>query len=192
MKKEKIGFFGGCFNPPTNTHIDLANKLIKNEIIERVIFVPVGNYYQKQNLASAEDRYNMLKIATDGYTNLGVEDIDVNSQDKLYAVDTFKLIENKYPDKDIYFIMGADNFQKMPLWKNYNEIIKKYKFVVIERLKYSEVNNTNNNIIYYKTNPTVDISSTQIRNMIACNKDTNQLLNKNVIEYIKNKKLYLT
>ena len=29
MKKEKIGFFGGCFNPPTNTHIDLANKLIK-------------------------------------------------------------------------------------------------------------------------------------------------------------------
>ena len=134
----------------------------------------------------------MLKIATDGYTNLGVEDIDVNSQDKLYAVDTFKLIENKYPDKDIYFIMGADNFQKMPLWKNYNEIIKKYKFVVIERLKYSEVNNTNNNIIYYKTNPTVDISSTQIRNMIACNKDINQLLNKNVIEYIKNKKLYLT
>ena len=57
MKKEKIGFFGGCFNPPTNTHIDLANKLIKNGIIEKVIFVPVGNYYQKQNLASAEDRY---------------------------------------------------------------------------------------------------------------------------------------
>ena len=70
--------------------------------------------------------------------------------------------------------------------------MKKYKFIVIERLKYNKCDNFNKNIIYYKTNPTEDISSTQIRNMIACNKEIKQWLNDEVINYIKQKKLYLT
>ena len=62
IELKKIGFFGGCFNPPTKVHINLANALIKSGLVDKVIFVPVGDYYNKQNLVSANHRYNMLKL----------------------------------------------------------------------------------------------------------------------------------
>ncbi len=58
----KIGFFGGCFNPPTNAHINLAQRALKECGLDKVIFVPVGNFYEKKELISGHHRYNMLKI----------------------------------------------------------------------------------------------------------------------------------
>ena len=171
MKKEKIGFFGGSFNPPTNMHIHLATKLIEDNLIEKLIFVPVGDYYKKQNLAPAIDRHNMLKIACKGFENLMVDNIASSHENMLYATDTFELIANKYKDADIYFIMGSDNFKKMPSWKNYEEIIKKYKFIVIERPNYEETTSLEN-VITYKIEQPEDMSSTKIRNMLKQGKDT--------------------
>lgn len=59
----RIGFFGGSFNPPTNAHITLAKSAIKICNLEKVIFVPVGDFYEKKDLISGIHRYNMLKIA---------------------------------------------------------------------------------------------------------------------------------
>ncbi len=56
----KIGFFGGSFNPPTNAHICLAQKAIKECGLDKVIFVPMNDYYRKNNLAS---RYAPSKYA---------------------------------------------------------------------------------------------------------------------------------
>ncbi len=59
----KIGFFGGCFNPPTNAHVNLAKKVLDECNLNRVVFVPVGDFYGKKELAPEKHRYNMLKIA---------------------------------------------------------------------------------------------------------------------------------
>ncbi len=59
----RIGFFGGCFNPPTNAHINLAKKALKECNLDKVIFVTVGDFYDKKELVPGKDRYNMLKIA---------------------------------------------------------------------------------------------------------------------------------
>ena len=67
---KKVGFFGGCFNPPTNIHMELANKLIKEGKLDKVIFVPVNDYYNKENLEKAKHRYNMLKLATKNYKDI--------------------------------------------------------------------------------------------------------------------------
>ncbi len=190
MKKEKIGFFGGCFNPPTNVHIQLANNLIDNKILDKVIFVPVGDYYEKKNLVPAIHRFRMLQIACNGNSKLKIEDIASIHKDKLYATDTFKLIFNKYNKiADMYLIMGSDNFQKMPTWKNYQEIISNYKFIVIERLKHEGINNLSN-VIYVKSGQTEDISSTCIRNKLQRDEDVSSYLNMEVIEYIKKNNLY--
>lgn len=190
----KVGFFGGCFNPPTNVHINLANNLIEDGLLDKVIFVPVGDYYDKIDLVSAQDRYNMLKIACSKYKNIEVDDIACSHKEKLFAVDTFKLIYDKYNKiYDIYFIMGSDNFEKIPLWKDYKELITKYKFVVIERLKHKEVENSNN-VITYKNNLLEQDSrmpSTRIRNMIKMRQDVKDYINLDVLDYIEEHKLYL-
>lgn len=187
---KKVGFFGGCFNPPTNTHIKLAEDLIKAGILDKVIFVPVGDYYQKQNLVSATHRYNMLKIACQGHENLEVENIASLHKQKLYATDTFKMLYDKYNQNvEMYMIMGSDNFEKMPTWKNYEELINKYKIVVIERLKHENTCELEN-VIYYKSNQTEDISSTCIRNKLQRGEDVSKYIAPEVLEYIQENKLY--
>lgn len=191
MKKEKIGFFGGCFNPPINTHINLANNLIEANIVDKVIFVPVGDYYQKQNLVTAIHRYNMLKLACSNYKNLEVENIASTHKEKLFAKDTFKLLYEKYhKNTDIYLIMGSDNFEKMPKWKNYDNIIKKYKFIVLERLKYETTSNLEN-VLYFRNKQIEDISSTAIRNKLKSKEDVSNWINKDVLKYIHENKLYI-
>ncbi len=171
MQKLKVGFFGGSFNPPTNVHINLANELITKRVLDKVIFVPVGDYYQKQDLIPAIHRYNMLKIACKGVESLEVENIACIHHDKLFATDTFELIYKKYHKEiEIYFIMGSDNFKKMPSWKNYEEIKDKYKYIVLDR--------------------TEDISSTDIRNKIKQGEDVSGYINAEILEYIKENKLY--
>ncbi|MDO5555507.1 MAG: nicotinate (nicotinamide) nucleotide adenylyltransferase [Clostridia bacterium] len=171
---EKIGFFGGCFNPPTNVHIQIANKLIKQEKLDKVIFVPVNDYYKKQNLLEAKHRYNMLKLATKNYFNLKVDDIEIKENRQLYAIDAFRIIKNsEYGNKcDIYFIMGSDNFKNMPNWKNYDKIKNKYKYIVIERDEKC-------------------ITSTQIRKMLQTRKiEVRKYLCEKVYEYIIKNELY--
>jgi len=55
----KIGFFGGSFNPPTNAHIALAQKAIKECMLDKVVFVPMNDYYRKKELVSrrAQNKY---------------------------------------------------------------------------------------------------------------------------------------
>ena len=191
MNKEKIGFFGGCFNPPINTHINIAKNLLQNNIVDKVIFVPVGDYYKKQNLISAIHRYNMLKLLCENYEKIEVEDIASTHKGTLYATDTFELIQKKYSSyTDIYFIMGSDNFIKMPSWKNYEEIIKKYKFIVIERLKHETSCNLTN-VICFNNKQVEDISSTVIRHKLQNGEDVTKWINEKVLLYIQKNNLYI-
>ena len=63
MQKKAIAIFGGSFNPPLNSHSDLAKDVINNfKEVEKIIFVPVSTKYNKQNLVEDKHRYNMLKL----------------------------------------------------------------------------------------------------------------------------------
>lgn len=174
---ERIGFFGGCFNPPTNIHISIANNLIEQKKLDRIVFVPVNDYYKKKELVEAKHRYNMLKLATKKYDKLEVDDIEIKQDRQLFAVDAFEVIHNsdfaKETNKDnIFLIMGSDNYNKMPLWKDYNKIKDKYNYIVIDRDE-------------------EQISSTKIREMIK-NDDKNvvKYIPKEVYNYIIKNELY--
>ena len=174
-KMSKIGFFGGCFNPPNNLHIDIANKLIEEKKLDKVIFVPVNDFYNKAGLIHSKYRIEMLKLAIKGFNNLKVDDIEIKENRVLFAVDAFELMKkSKFANKEdeIYFIMGSDNYNKMPLWKDYEKIKDKYKYIVIDRNK-------------------KDITSTEIRKMISENDESvKKFLNKDVYEYIIKNNLY--
>ena len=69
----KIGFFGGSFNPPSYVHIELAKALINEYNLDKVIFVPVGDYYEKASLISSNHRYNMLMLAIEDEEKLEID-----------------------------------------------------------------------------------------------------------------------
>ena len=188
----RIGFFGGCFNPISNIHIDLAKKILVSYGLDKVVFVPVGDYYSKEGLISADHRLKMLKLATEDEPKIEVEDALVNSKDVLYAIDAFELLDNRYSNHEKFFIMGSDNYRTMPIWKRYERLISDYNIIVIERQRKELRANNRDNVFEYIPERVYEINSTQIREMIKNNneKEAKELLNEKVYKYIQDNNLY--
>ena len=190
----KIGIFGGCFNPPHRMHKDIAINLLKNNYLDKVIYVPTGNFYQKCNLISDIDRYNMLKIMLKDVQNVEVSNYEFGNFK--YTYQTLNHFKEKYPSCDIYFICGSDNLKEIDEWKECEYILTNFKLLVIKRndddiknliIKYSQYKN---NIIIANI-PINNISSTFIRNKLKDeNFDYDSFIDKNVLKYIKCRKLY--
>jgi len=189
---EKIGFYGGCFNPPTRAHIQLAIKVLQNYKLDKIFFVPVGNAYNKKELADEQHRYNMLKIAIQNEPNLEILDIELNQNKNFKAIDVFKLINNKFKNSQNYFIMGADNFQKIENWKDYQTLISEFNYIVLSRENIGINKNKNKNVHYFKKCQ-IDCSSTQVREYIKQSniQSLQEYIDNNVLNYIMNNQLYL-
>lgn len=196
----KIGFFGGSFNPPTNAHIGFAKQIVKECNLDKLIFVPIGDFYNKQDLVEFKHRYNMLKTICHSHKNLEVSNIEENNQIKTYAIDIFKIMEEKYKNDNLYFIMGSDNLKNITTWNRYNELVKNYKYIILERQKndFNQIIEKNtdikNNLANFKVvlnENYINISSSVVREKIKNNKDVSKLIPIEIEEYIRKNKLYM-
>ncbi|MCI8961987.1 MAG: nicotinate (nicotinamide) nucleotide adenylyltransferase [Clostridia bacterium] len=196
----KIGFYGGSFNPPTKAHIELAKKVIKECSLDKVIFVPVGDLYEKEGMAKAIHRYNMLEIASNREVNLQVSDIEIRETKNYKTIEIFEILKNEYRKEEIYFIMGADNLQKLPFWHESNKLVSDYNYIILDRgltktkdiiennelLKKNEKRFTIiSNIEFY------DCSSTTIREQIKKGENPENL-DDGVYSYIRENNIYST
>ena len=188
----KIGIFGGAFNPPHKMHKEIAIQLLDKNYLDKVIYVPTGNNYNKPGLLDGKDRVNMLNILIKDYKDK-IEVSDFEVQGRLYTINTLKYFKEIYPKDEIYFICGTDNLNEFDTWRKYEYILKNYKLLVIKRnddnvdsiLKmYSK---HAQNIILANIDMQV-ISSTIIRKELLENgftENLNRYLDEEVIEYLK-------
>lgn len=190
----RIGIFGGSFNPPHNMHENIAHYLKKNNVLDKIIFVPTGSKYKyKNNLLPDKDRYNMVKFITDDYDYLDVSDYEFK-EEVVYTCETLKHFKEHYPSDEIYFICGLDNLSYIDSWKNPEYILNNFKILVIKR-NTDDLSIVLNKLDKYKDNIIVvdmeedSISSTIIRENFY-KKDMSVYLNKNVVKYIKDNNLY--
>lgn len=182
----KIGIFGGSFNPPHNMHKRIATELIEKEYINKVIYVPTGDKYEKKDLASAQDRYNMVNLMIEDNPNLFISDYEIKNKGTC-TYQTLDYFNSLYPNDEIYFICGSDNLKEINTWDNYKYILDKYKLLVIKRND-DKLNNYKNVI---KTDIKMsNLSSTKIREKLKCN-CSDCKINKRVLKYIKENDLYI-
>lgn len=187
----KFGFFGGSFNPPTYAHLKIAEKSLKLYGLDKVFFVPVGNYYSKPGLLDELHRYNMIKIMCEDESNIEVEDIELNMDKKITTIEAFRKINDKYKNSENYFIMGADNFKLLPTWKEADEILANYNLIVFSR---GEINlkSERKNVNMVSLSEYENCSSGIVRNLIENNKldDIIKYTKCGVLKYIKENNLY--
>ncbi len=201
MKNNNILIYGGSFNPPIKSHIQLAKQVMnKIDSLEKLIFVPVSTKYQKKGLAEDMHRYSMLKIICDKEKYMEVSDIEMKSKKQLYTIETLDYFKKTYKEYNIFFIMGTDNLREFINWKKPDEILKKYKLIVLERDNDSIEEIIENNkllkenresIIKIEGINRINLSSTIIREIIKKGEQVEEFIDKDVLKYIKDNKLYM-
>ena len=199
--KKSIVVFGGSFNPPHNSHFSTAQQVLNQyEEVEKVVFIPVNKKYEKDGLEENIHRYNMLKLVIEKNNNFILSDIDMNGSRSLYTIETLEEIKKQFPDKEIWFLIGSDNLKELHTWKRAEELVSKYKILVMERNedKIEEIIEQNELLKSYRENIRKieegirsNFSSTYIRSEIKKQKSVRYLMPDEVYEYIKTNNLYI-
>lgn len=198
--KKSIVIFGGSFNPPLNSHFSIAQQVLNQfEEVEKIVFIPVNKKYPKDGLLDNEHRYNMLKLVANKNSNFIVSDIDMHGDKSLHTIETLEEMQKQFPDKEMWFLIGSDNLKELYTWNRPEELVSKYKILVMEREndKMKEIIEKHELLFKHKENfmklneeIRSNYSSTYVRTQIKEGKSVRYLLPDEVYEYILKNKLY--
>lgn len=130
---KRLGFFGGCFNPPTIAHIELIEEAIKEYNLDKVYFVPMGDHYPKKGLIEAYHRIKMLELVLKD--NMDILCTSVYYPYSMTAAECFRQIEEEFPDSENFYIMGSDNFAGIESWPNYEYLMSNFKYIILDRTR---------------------------------------------------------
>ncbi len=200
---EKIGIFGGCFNPPHMGHIRAAQAAAEELGLSRVLLIPAGQAPHKQlpdGSPTAEQRLEMLRLAVEGDPCLQASDLELTRQGTSYTWETVRQLRGLYPRAEFTLLLGSDMFLTVEHWKNADEILKQAGLAVLSRggrqeresiRQVSEQLAARGVSVTVVQNPVTEISSTQLRRLLAfgCGEE---FLTPAVAAYIREQGLYHT
>ena len=195
---ERIGVFGGTFDPVHTEHINLIRSAVKELSLDRLFVTPTFSPPHKEGVyASAEDRGKMLSLALKGVKKAEVSDFELENGGKSYSYITAEHFKSLYPTAELYFIVGGDMLGSFKTWKNPERILAAATLVAAKRQ--GETYSTDIKEDFYKTFKkdfiTIDfnggdVSSTEIRTKVALGLSVFGLVPEKVAEYIEKEKLY--
>lgn len=211
----KIGIFGGSFNPPHNGHVNSLTTVQKKMGFDKIHIIPNSQNPLKvpTETAADEHRLKMAQLAFATYGNaFYIDDIELKRGGKSYTIDTIKELRKTYESKDLYLILGADNFETLNEWKDYKKILSEVNIVVTTRPGYQipetesefpsylsglvaesdfgAVELTTGRSIEFLTLQDLDIASSELRKKLRVGRPVDKFLPLAVESYIKEHKLY--
>ncbi|HEK9982502.1 TPA: nicotinate-nucleotide adenylyltransferase [Streptococcus equi subsp. zooepidemicus] len=187
--RKQVGILGGNFNPVHNAHLVVADQVRQQLGLDQVLLMPEFKppHVDHKETIDEKHRLRMLELAIQETEGLAIEEIELTRQGISYTYDTMKLLIEKNPDVDYYFIIGADMVDYLPKWHRIDELIHMVQFVGVQRPKYKA--GTSYPVIWVDV-PLLDISSSMIRDFIQNDRQPNHLLPKAVLDYINKEGLY--
>ena len=187
----KIGVYVGSFNPPHKGHIKIVNHLLNKNYLDKIIIIPTGNYWDKNNLVDIMHRINMLKFYEK--ENIIIDDKNNNLE---YTYQVLEELSKEYKKENLYLIIGADNIINFDKWKNYKELLN-YNLIIFNRNNinienYLEKLNKKDKYQIINDLESINISSTMIRNKVKNNdySNLNKYIDEDILSYIKSINLY--
>ncbi len=189
----------------------MAEKLF----LEKVYFVPAREPPHKDPttiVASAEDRLKMLEMAVEENPLFQISQVELDREGPSYTIDTLMHFYRRF-DKKVYFITGIDTIVEVPAWHRFPEHFNYCIMVTaprpgcvpddfherLEKLYHSEkgfevsrheIGYYGNRAVLFLNVKTIDVSATEIREMLRAGESIRYLVPENVHKYIMQKKLY--
>lgn len=197
---KKYGIFGGSFNPIHYGHLMICEYIKEEMDLDKVIFIPTGNPPHKEIDVSAEDRYQMVKLAIASNPYFEISDIETTRVKLSYTVDTIKELKKTYKEEKLYFLIGLDSLFQLKTWKKIKDLSREIEFVVAQRPGYLDEENIKREVEFLKESygtkitliktPLYEISSTDLRQRIKEGKSLRYLIPEKVIDYIEESDFY--
>ncbi len=138
MKKKRVGLFGGTFNPVHLGHLRAAEIVQEKFSLDEVLFVPsyIPPHKDTSDVVSPSHRLKMVELTLRSYSHFVPSSIEIDAMGKSYSIITLNRIKKLYPEALIFFILGIDAFLEIDTWKDYEHVLKRCFFVVINRPGY--------------------------------------------------------
>ena len=185
-----VGILGGTFDPPHQAHREISTRALEQYSLDKIIFVPSKNPWQKSVTTDFTDRYNMTNLLVKNDTNFEVSDVELYNENNTYTVDTLQKIS--IPKNELFFILGADVAVEIKTWNRYKELEQLTNFLIAPRDHINQ--NTLRNVFPFEykliKGEELDISSSKIQIKFEDGTDVNSLIPTDVLDYIREKKLY--
>jgi nicotinate-nucleotide adenylyltransferase len=196
----KVGVFGGTFDPIHQGHMVIAEQVMDEVNLSRVVFVPGGIPPHKEASsvrASAEDRFDMVEAAVAGNGRFSVDRVEVDAGRPMHTVETGGILKQREAANDWYFITGADEVSNLLTWKDPDRLLEEVVMVAatrpgydLSKLYHLEAGLRNFDRIFPIECTRVDISATGIRRRILQGKSVRYLVPEGVYEIIRVRGLY--
>lgn len=131
----KIGIYGGTFNPVHLGHIHLLREVKSQCGLDKILVMPdrVPPHKTASDLASGEDRAEMLRLATAGMENVSVSEMELEKEGRSYTYLTLRELKRRYPEDQLFLIMGADMLLTFSQWRNWQEILQNAHLIAAAR-----------------------------------------------------------
>ncbi len=197
----KLGILGGSFDPVHNGHLLMAQYGLEQLGLDRVIFLPAfyPPHKLENKLSSFEHRIKMLELSFDDCEDFEVSTLESMRSGPSYTYDSLQLFTKKYPNAELYFLIGADSLMSLERWYRGEDLLKEFSFAVAPRPGKSReeimliIDRLKENYgakIYLLNSPYVEISSTLIRSRRKVDKSIRYHLPEAVEAYIYEEMLY--
>lgn len=192
----KIGLYFGTFNPVHIGHIVIANHLVQYTDLDEVwmVVTPHNPLKKKKGLLEDFHRLHMVNLATADYYHIRPSDIEFTLPQPNYTTNTMAYLHERFPKHEFALIMGEDNLDSLPKWKNYEVLLEQYKIYVYPRLDRDRVEESplmqHPHIVRVENAPVMEISATFIRTAIKEGKNVKPLVDKEVWKYIDHNLFY--
>lgn len=206
-----MGVFGGTFDPIHFGHLRTAHELLKALSLSEVRFLPCGlPPHRARPVASAPERLAMVGVALEGQQGFVLDDRELERDGPSYSVDTLESLKQDFPDTALCLIVGMDAFLGLPRWHRWQRIVELAHIVVAHRPGWrvpyrgplgeilrerrsrqpQELRGVDAGRIYVHPVTQLEISSTEIRDLIRSGNDPRFLLPEKVRERISQSGCY--
>ena len=193
---QRVGMFGGAFDPPHRAHVSLAQAAIAQLALERLYVFPTGNAWHKdRTLTAAEDRLAMTRLAFAGVPFVEVDDRELRRTGPTYSVETLRELQAEHPGALLHLLMGEDQAAGFTRWQAWEEIADLAILCVAARGSGEGVQALQalpNVRVRLLALPQMPESATEIRTRLTRGQDIATLVEPAVARYIETHHLYPT
>lgn len=203
---QRLGIFGGTFNPPHNGHLYIAGQAMEKARLDKVIFLPCGNPPHKKvdGDVAAVHRLAMTRLAVKDDLRFKVSDLEVceskaDISKKSYTSETLERFAKEYPGERLCFVVGADSLRDMESWHCPERIFELAEIIVVSRGGIDDKTVEEKTDLYQKkynaditvvqVSP-VELSSSVLREKIRSGYSLLDTVPKSVLEYIEKNRIY--